>query len=176
VAYLGLGSFFLHSDDLKYLYAGIVAQKDRPGKRRRKPGGGCLVQVRFQSGQETILGHKIGETLRDLLALEEDQGGNAHDAIVHGPLLVGIHVQLENDQVVGTFLRDFLQHRGDHFAGTAPFGPKVHEDRLVELEHLGFKSVVGNCLGFTHPFNLLYDVSYQAFYLVDETYARFLTC
>ena len=74
-----------------------------------------------------------------LAVLEEDDGGNAHNAVLAGQRLVLIHVHLTDKRLALVLLAQVLHNRSQHLAGTAPSGPEVHHgdggsgDFFVEL-------------------------------------------
>src|SRR5262249_33477438 len=70
-------------------------------------------------------------SLRDAtLGADHVHGRDGHDAVPlrHGGILVD--VELDDVDLVRVLSGDLLQHRGDHAARAAPFGPVIHDDRL----------------------------------------------
>ena len=82
----------------------------------------------------------------ELAALEQHQRWNAADAefVRNHTVLVDVHLgNLQAPLVSG---RHLIKDGRDHAAGAAPFGPVVHQHRLVGLEDVGFKTAVGDVL------------------------------
>jgi hypothetical protein len=80
----------------------------------------------------------------ELAFVEDHQGGDAADAKFAGDVAVVIDVELGDLQLAVVGSGQLIQRGGDHFAGAAPFGPKVHEDGLVSLQHVGFEAGIGD--------------------------------
>ena len=78
-----------------------------------------------------------GETVHWLAVLEQHHGRQATDAKAGDDILLGIAVDLGQQQFALIALGDLLQHRHQRLAGRAPLGPEVHQHRLVEriLDH-----------------------------------------
>ncbi len=93
-------------------------------------------QLRFGSG--TDLGGVY------LAVAKEHQGGNIANAVFGRGILVVLDIQLAHLDPSGIFRRDFLQDRPDHAAGSAPFGPVIHQHRLLGLQYLGLESVISD--------------------------------
>jgi hypothetical protein len=64
-----------------------------------------------------------------LPVLENDQSGNGRDLEACGEFRRFINVYLRDHRFVRLLGRNFIEHRGEHFAWAAPFRPKVHEHR-----------------------------------------------
>src|SRR3954453_15421781 len=77
---------------------------------------------------EAALGVGADDRLHRLAGLEEDHRGDRHDAELRGGLLVVVHVELHDAQVVALG-GELLEHRGDDAARAAPGRPEVDEDR-----------------------------------------------
>ncbi len=108
--------------------------------RSHAPSGQLLVdegcQLRFAHGAD------FGGC--QLTVLENHQGGNATDAELGWDVAVLVHVHLGHLQFAFVGTSHFVQDRGDHFAGAAPFGPEVDNHRLARLEDVGVKTGVGD--------------------------------
>src|SRR5690606_18313499 len=78
--------------------------------------------------------------------LEEHQRGDAPHGVLGGGGGVLVHVQLPDLEPPLVVAGDLVENRRDHLAGAAPFGPVVHEDRNVRLEHVLLERVVGYLL------------------------------
>ncbi len=68
-----------------------------------------------------------------LAVAEQHQRGNAADAVLGRRILILVHIQLADLDAIRVFRGDFVQDRRDHPAGAAPFGPVIHQDRLLGL-------------------------------------------
>src|SRR6266566_385810 len=75
---------------------------------------------------------------------EEDQGGHALDAHLHGRLqvLVGIHAGETQQALVG--LTQFLEDGGQHAAGRTPGGREIDDHRQRRMPDLLGKILVGD--------------------------------
>src|SRR5210317_1688261 len=75
--------------------------------------------------------------------LEQDQGWNSADVVLHWCFAVGVDVELANFklafQVVGQLIEDW----SNHFAGAAPFSPKVDEHWAIGFQYGRLKFVIG---------------------------------
>ena len=80
---------------------------------------------------EDFLGGGADDLFADRAALEEKKGGDVINAVLLGQLLLLVNVDLDDLDLVGQFLGHFIQQRGDHLAGAAPFGPEIDDDQLV---------------------------------------------
>ena len=49
-------------------------------------------------------------------------------------------------QTTAIFFSNLFQYGRNHFAGTAPFCPIVHEDRCVRLQDIFVKGIIGDIL------------------------------
>ena len=63
-----------------------------------------------------------------MTVLEDDHGGNAHDAEATSNIGIVIHVEFGNGQAAGLLFSDLLKDGGDHLARTTPFGPEVNDN------------------------------------------------
>src|SRR5579883_1649203 len=93
---------------------------ERPtGPRASEVGGDLLQELGLP-----LRTHDPGDRVP---LLEEDEGGDAHDVEPAGDVEVVVDVELGDPQLAGLLGGDLLEHRGDHLAWPAPFGPEVHE-------------------------------------------------
>ena len=81
-------------------------------------------------------GHQAHLAVDLLAVLEEDDGGDGHDAVAHGQLGLIVHVHLADDGLVAVLLSQLLDHGTQHAAGTAPIGPEVHHHQLALVQAL----------------------------------------
>src|SRR5208283_4357334 len=96
------------------------------------------------------LGLGPDDLLDDLAAGEHVHGRNGHDAVTLGYGGVLVDVELDDVDLVRVLGGDLLKHRGDHAARAAPFGPVIHDDRLVALQDLHLEGLVRHDLGRAH--------------------------
>ena len=73
-----------------------------------------------------------------LTVLEQQQGGDAHDAELGGQIGLLVHIDLAHLDV-GALLGHLVHDGAQHPAGAAPGGPEIEQDRLSALQHLGLK-------------------------------------
>jgi hypothetical protein len=104
--------------------------------------GELAEQSGLRLGSDDLLDH--------LPAGEHVHGRNGHDAVTlrHGGILVD--VELYHGDLVRVLGGDLLEDRGDHAARAAPFGPVIHDDRLVVLQDLHLEGLVRHDLGRAH--------------------------
>ena len=113
--------------------------------------------MRLQLGNQLFLGHKADDPLHGLAVLKEDQGRDAHHAVPHGRFIVVIDVELGDLELPVVLGRDLFQRRGDHLAGTAPHGPKVHDGRQSCFEHHLVKGLICHFDRFGHGLFSLFE-------------------
>ncbi|MNF87097.1 hypothetical protein D3C84_695550 [compost metagenome] len=73
-----------------------------------------------------------GKTVYRLTILEQHHGRQAANAKAGDDVLLEVAVDLGQEQLTLIALGDGLQHRHEHFARRAPFGPEIHQHRFVE--------------------------------------------
>src|SRR5262249_9044719 len=110
----------------------VVVGTGRAFPRRGDP----LFQLLLRRRANLARGH--------LAVLENHQRRDRLDAVLGRGLRVLIDVELDDLDLAVERARDLFERRRDHAAGTAPFGPKIHNDRAGRLQHLGFESGVRN--------------------------------
>jgi hypothetical protein len=106
-------------------------------------GLSCLIDVRIQHFLELTLGHGADALFHHLPAFEDEQRGNAHDAVAHRGAAVGIDVQLADLDLANVIVGDGIDRRRHLPARTAPFGPEVHQDGDIAAEHILIEIRVG---------------------------------
>src|SRR5437660_1529665 len=79
------------------------------------------LEISFTAQTDNLLGH--------LSVVEQKQSWDGPDAIFCRQCLLLVNVDLADLNFAGVFLSEFIQHRPDHLARTAPFRPKIHENR-----------------------------------------------
>jgi hypothetical protein len=100
------------------------------------PRSGECLELRL----ELVLGDAGADDLvLDLAVLEEQQQGNGADVVLHGEVARVIDVDLADLGGCSDFGCDLVDHRANHFAGAAPFGPEVHEDGHVGVDDFGLE-------------------------------------
>ena len=78
-----------------------------------------------------------------LAALEIEQCGDGLDAELGCQFAFVVHVDLADFDGFTFVFGDFIKDWSKHFAWSAPFCPKVHEDRDAGLEDFGLEIVLG---------------------------------
>ncbi len=87
----------------------------------------------------------------DLPLLEQQQGGDGADAELGGQVLMFVNVDFADADAAIVLLGELVQNRSQHFAGPAPFGPEIHQNRLGRLDYffgevlLGQNHDIGSC-------------------------------
>mmetsp|Transcript_7318 Transcript_7318/g.32994 ORF Transcript_7318/g.32994 Transcript_7318/m.32994 type:complete len:211 (+) Transcript_7318:733-1365(+) len=123
---------------MHFLYS-LSADPQRP-----KPKHRILKQILLEAvGGQVFL--ELGQVdrplplapLHHLAILEEDDGGQAVDAVLLHQVRVGVHLDLHNLQLVAVVgLLSLLHNLADQLARAAPGGPEVDEHGDVGLEDL----------------------------------------
>ena len=86
-----------------------------------------------------------------LAALVQDNRRNAANAVLARGCRIGVDVELGDRDLAAVFLGDFVQHRCEHLARAAPFGPEIDQHRMTRLQHVLVEGGVGNVFdGCTH--------------------------
>src|SRR5688572_24346925 len=98
-----------------------------------------LGQELAQALLHDLLGHVADQAGGLAAVLEDDQGGDAEDAVSHRQLLVLVGVDLCDVDLPVVLVAEALDDGGDQPAGAAPWGPEVDEDGLVSVENLRFE-------------------------------------
>ena len=106
------------------------------------PGQTVVGQSAFQQCQNLLLGHVADGLVHGLAVLDDNQGGDAGDAELHGQFHLAVHIHLADDHIL-SLLGDLGQQGGDQLAGTSPHGPEVQQDQIV-LSSDGGKIVFRN--------------------------------
>ena len=84
---------------------------------------------------------------------ERNERGNGHDAEAHGQRLLLVHVHL-SDLHLRVPGGELVHHRALHPARAAPIRPKIHQHRLLGLQHFLFKVFCGD-LNLSHCYHIL---------------------
>ena len=93
----------------------------------------------------------FADYLVDGLSLfENQQGRDPANPVVRGGLRVAVDVELGKFYLAVHLLRELLDYGGDHLAGSAPLGPKVHQHGCIRVDDLGLEGVVGDSDGLSH--------------------------
>ena len=89
---------------------------------------------------------RTGETVHRLAVLEQHHGRQAADTEAGDDLLLDVAVDLGQQQLALVLLGDLRQQGHQRLAWRAPFGPEIHQHRLVErvLEHQLFETGGGD--------------------------------
>ena len=70
----------------------------------------------------------------NLAILEQQQHRDRAHVVLHRGGAAFVHIDLGNLQLAVIGLCQFIQHRGNHLARAAPFGPEIHQYRLARLQ------------------------------------------
>ena len=106
--------------------------------------------------KQTMSGNQLVETgfegtfafgadglFHDLAVLDEQEGRDGTDTELGGEILLLIHVYFADLDLAGVFASEFVKHGANGLAGSAPFGPKVHEHGRGGLQRFRFKILGG---------------------------------
>ncbi len=107
-------------------------------------GGGVLAVQPLLERQELRLELVLGDAGADDLVLhfavlEEEQEGDRADAVFDGELAGVVDIDLADLGAAGDVGGELIDDGSDHFAGAAPFGPEVDEDRHVGVNDFGLE-------------------------------------
>src|SRR5690606_31837728 len=103
-----------------------LAGAGRPGCRLAGQPLKHLLQV--------LLAAEAHVLLLGLAVAEDDQRGNAHDAVALGDVGALVDVELGELDLVAVLAGQFLEDRRHHAARAAPRGPEVDDHRLLRLQ------------------------------------------
>ncbi len=95
-------------------------------------GRGWLLDVGFEHGADGGFGLGTGEAVYRLAVLEQHHGGQAAHAEAGDHFLFDIAIDLGQQQLALVLLGDLRQHRHQRLARRTPFGPEIHQHRLVK--------------------------------------------
>ena len=88
----------------------------------------------------------------DLASFEEEDGRDVAHSVFHTDVSVVVDVDFANDGTSVIIVCQFLDNRSNHAARSAPFGPKVDNDRLVTVQCQVIKVFSGKF--YSHFFSL----------------------
>lgn len=95
----------------------------------------CLELILGDAGTDDLILH--------FAVLEEQEQRDRAHVVFDGEFAGFIHVHLADFGGTFEFGGNLVDHRADHFAGTTPFGPKVHEDGHGGIDDFGLEICVG---------------------------------
>src|SRR6266478_5381057 len=131
----------------------IIQRTYTSGKTTSSSTLGNFRNAKISSGQrvdpaeQIFLARHPGDLIAQLPVLEEKQGWDSADVILKGKALVFVHVDFCNLDCARFFPRNLIKEGRDHFAGAAPFRPKIDNHRLVALRdfavEVGFVEIDG---------------------------------
>src|SRR6185437_3676657 len=99
----------------------------RCGRGRRYRWKKALLEVRLDLLDEVGFWLRADQFVDNLAALDEQDGGDAGDAVVYGQLRIMVDIDLPDVDSAVVFLRQFFDDGSDRAAGTAPFRPKIND-------------------------------------------------
>jgi hypothetical protein len=73
---------------------------------------------------------------RDLATLEKQQRWNGADAVFRGQSLLLVNIDFSDANATVVFAGKLVKQRADHFAWTAPLGPKIDDYRTWNAKDL----------------------------------------
>lgn len=109
----------------------------------------CGIEVCFEKRLELCFGN-CADLLRGYCAVaKQQQGWNTANVESGWGFGILVDVELDDAELVFVFGGDRIEKRGDHLAGTAPFGPEIEQYGLFGLHHILLKSRVGRLYDLT---------------------------
>src|SRR5690606_300301 len=90
----------------------------------------AVLQVAVKERGELGLRQRADAVRLRLPVAVEDHGRDAPDAVFGGGGRVGVDVELRDLELALVLARDVVEHRREHLAWAAPFGPEIDEHRL----------------------------------------------
>jgi hypothetical protein len=94
---------------------------------------------RVDPTKQIFFARHTGDLVVQLPVFEEEQGRDGANVVLKRKALIFVNVNFSDLDCAGFFTGNLVQERGNHFAGTAPFRPKIDNDRLVALGHFTVK-------------------------------------
>jgi hypothetical protein len=117
-----------------------------PGQENPLPRVAVVDHVPLVRGDQGLLGSrkKFGKLLEhaalwhrsnnfgfDLTLVEQQHGGNAHDVEATGDIAIVINIEFCDCDLAWHISSDLLENWRDLLARSAPFGPKVNQNRCI---------------------------------------------
>jgi hypothetical protein len=90
----------------------------------------------IEAGFEIAFASQPDDLIGDLSLVKQKKRRDRADAVLGGHALVVVDVDLADLDAAIVFIREFVEDGRDHFARTAPLGPKIHKDGHGRLKHL----------------------------------------
>jgi hypothetical protein len=125
--------------------------KNRAIRARLRRARPALPDGRQASGQLLVdecgqlgLAHGAHFGGGELSTFEDHERGDAANTEFGGNVAVVVHVHFGDLQLAFVSGGHFVEDGGNHFAGAAPFSPKINHHGLAGLKDVGFKCGVGN--------------------------------
>ena len=103
--------------------------------RRIDKGQPSLNAAALDVGLELGLGNGAHGAHGFGAALQQDDGGDGHDAVLEGEFFVFVYIALGYGDDVGHVGCNFIDHGRNHAAGSAPGGPEVNEHGFWVIQH-----------------------------------------
>jgi hypothetical protein len=135
-------------------FSAISAHRGSVGNFRPNTGS---AHVGVQQGYQVLLGDHTDLLLHHFAVFENQKGGYATDSVAGGNVGVAVHVQLAYHRFAFHIAGDFFDHRADHTAGSAPFGPEINEHRLRGVQDGFLKIGISDYEGHVLKFNGLME-------------------
>src|SRR5216683_768900 len=109
----------------------------RPGESDRRAflfAYSVCLRENFDDGLvDGVLGDEANDLLGYLAAFEEQEGGDAANAVAHGGRGVRVNVHLHNLELALIVARDFIDNGRKRSTRTAPGCPEIYQDGLIRL-------------------------------------------
>src|ERR1041385_4909789 len=90
-------------------------------------GATCSRSDAVELGLEVALAAQADDLIGHFAALENQESWDGADAVLSSQALEVVDVELGDLDLAIVFGGELVQDGGDHFAGTAPFGPEVDQ-------------------------------------------------
>lgn len=125
-------------------------QKDFASKEKRAARPVLNLKLRTEPPDQFVFGLIACDTVLDLAALEEHQGGNAHHTVLDHDVRVLVGIQFYHFDLALPLLCQLLDDGVEHLAGLAPGGGEIHQHGLAGIQDFALEVGLGHVLHFTH--------------------------
>src|SRR5215211_4955134 len=104
-----------------------------------------LPSLLSEPGGDGLFGLRADDAVDDRAVLEDEHGRDAAYVVLGRGARVLVDVQFGDAVAAIRFRRQFVEHRRDHAARAAPFGPVIHQDGdTARLQDLARERLVGH--------------------------------
>jgi hypothetical protein len=105
---------------------------------RHLPAENFLSQ-RFDSAKQIFFARDAGNLIAQLAVLKKEQSRDRANVVLERETLIFVHVNFRYLDRARFFARNLIEQRRDHFAGAAPFRPKIDNYGFVTLRNFAVK-------------------------------------